>query len=107
MRCGKCCRLDGYVRVRPDEVKKIAHHLNLTVEDVRGRYMEPAARNGEEPEILLDHPNSTDCIFLRDGTECVVQPVKPEQCSTFPTSWSRSGANSYCAALRERRKKEK
>ena len=46
---------------------------------------------------LLDKPNG-ECVFL-DGTNCAVQPVKPQQCRDFPNLWNFPGFEQTCRAV--------
>jgi uncharacterized protein len=38
------------------------------------------------------------CIFLEDN-DCVVQPVKPQQCREFPNLWKFPGFEKTCPAI--------
>ena len=46
---------------------------------------------------LMDKPNG-ECVF-RDGENCAVQPVKPQQCRDFPNLWNFPGFEQACRAL--------
>lgn len=45
---------------------------------------------------LMDRPDGS-CIFL-DGSNCRVQPVKPQQCRDFPNLWNFPGFETICQA---------
>ena len=83
-RCGACCGGDpGYVWVSEDEIKRIARHLELPVEQFHARH---ARRVGLRYSLLeLD---DGDCEFLIRGadgaTGCAIHPVRPLQCRTWP-----------------------
>ena len=47
--------------------------------------------------VLLDKPNG-ECIFL-EGSDCAVQPVKPQQCRDFPNLWNFPGFEKVCHAI--------
>lgn len=107
LRCGECCRLSGYVRVTPQEIARIADYLGMTAAQVRARYVTTFSLDGRRIEILRDRPGTTTCIFLGEENECMIHPVKPEQCRTFPLEWRRPGASLYCAGLRALRQARK
>ena len=46
---------------------------------------------------LIDQPDGA-CIFL-NGQDCVVEPVKPHQCTGFPNDWNFPGWRDACAAI--------
>jgi hypothetical protein len=46
---------------------------------------------------LAEKPNG-ECVFL-EGSNCTVQPVKPQQCRDFPNLWNFAGAEKFCHAL--------
>jgi len=94
-RWGKCCRgAPGYVWVSEEEVGRIARFLGMEEADVGRRFVR---RVGER--LSLKERGDGDCIFYRDG--CLIYPVRPTQCVTFPFwqsnvrtpgDWDRLGA---------------
>ncbi len=46
---------------------------------------------------LMDQPGG-ECIFLQ-GTDCRVQPVKPQQCRDFPNLWNFPGFEKTCRSI--------
>lgn len=95
-RCGECCRGEGFVKAAEQEIIKMAEYLGLSVDKFKEIYVEPSLFN----EYWLKEQPNRDCIFLRDN-ECMVNPVKPEQCREFPFSWSNTDSDSTCPAMRE------
>lgn len=78
--CGRCCTgSPGYVWVTPEDVAKIAAHLNLPIDKFSRKYL----RNVMGKMALLENSKNYDCVFLRDK-KCLVYPVRPKQCRTFP-----------------------
>ena len=78
--CGQCCTgAPGYTWVSDAEIKAIADHLGLSVEEFTKRYLRWA--NGRF--ALLENPRSYDCVFLREK-KCQIYSVRPVQCRTFP-----------------------
>jgi len=76
--CGTCCTGEpGIVYVDQDEADGIASFLDITVEVLKARMLNPfkdgyTAREAEQGR----------CIFYENG--CVIYPVRPIQCVTFP-----------------------
>lgn len=76
--CGTCCTGEpGIVYVDQDEAAGIASFLDITVEVLTERMLDPfkdgyTAREAEQGR----------CIFYENG--CVIYPVRPIQCVTFP-----------------------
>lgn len=94
--CGNCCsNPDGYVTLTAEEAGKIAAYLEITETEFLEKYADldpdgntfklrsftaasiPNGMKMEQP------PKVGDCIFLHDD-RCIVYPVRPLQCSTFP-----------------------
>jgi len=94
-RCTACCRWPGAVRLVNDEIDRIAGFLNLEVRDFVERYTRILPdRTGLS---LVERPNH-ECIFL-EGNQCVIQPVKPDQCAGFPNRWNFPGWTESCHAI--------
>jgi hypothetical protein len=109
-RCGTCCQLSGFVRVKKKEIKAIARFLDLSLAEARERFvtaMGPDGPDERDEEILQDQPGSDRCIFLTDDNQCRVHSVKPAQCRTFPHTWVRAGANLYCSGLKQLAEKKR
>lgn len=78
--CGKCCTgAPGYVWIEPDEILKMASHLQLTVDDFAKQYLRKV--NGSYS--LKERPKTYDCVFL-EGNACSIYELRPKQCRTFP-----------------------
>lgn len=103
--CGKCCTgFPGYVWVEEDEIKAIAGHLNLTIDELAQKYLRTAY--GEVS--LREDPQDFDCVFLKEKKFCSIYPVRPKQCRTYPfwpinlsskEAWE--SAASECEGIRE------
>lgn len=100
--CGNCCRGEGYVRISPEEGRRIAEHLGLSHEDFLARYTrEPEIRSHAEAGDLwlIDKPGpEQECIFLENNL-CAVNPVKPVQCIGFPLKWRTPDVMDYCVGM--------
>ncbi|MEA3506783.1 MAG: YkgJ family cysteine cluster protein [Elusimicrobiota bacterium] len=76
--CGNCCREEGHIAVTSSEINAVSAYFSMSkksflkkhVEKINGRYY-----FNEE----FDEP----CKFLKDG-KCLIYPVRPAQCRTFP-----------------------
>lgn len=78
--CGKCCTgSPGYVWITPEEIEKIADHLNLSLSDFSKRYLRVVNGNYALKERIVTY----DCVFL-DGKQCSIYSLRPKQCKTFP-----------------------
>lgn len=78
--CGQCCTgAPGYTWVNEQEIRDIAQHLNISIEEFSRRYL----RRVKGRLSLLELPKSYDCIFLKDK-KCQIYPVRPTQCRTYP-----------------------
>lgn len=100
--CGNCCRGDGYVRVTPKDIKRMAEYLGITETDFIATYTKTPeipshAEAGDLWVIEKDVPER-DCIFL-ENNRCVVHPVKPVQCIGFPMKWRTPDIMDYCVGM--------
>lgn len=97
-RCGACCRIkDGIVRISDGEVARIAPFLGLTEEDFIARDADLAPdRRGL---VLKSRPDGA-CIYLAEDNRCLIHPVKPDKCRTFPYAWTNPDSAMVCPALR-------
>ena len=95
-RCGNCCRWPGDVRITENEVGRIARFLSLTEEEFIERHTRlNANRTGLS---IIEKPNG-ECVFLEGVNTCLIQPVKPVQCSGFPNEWNFPGWREQCEAI--------
>jgi uncharacterized protein len=95
-RCGNCCRWPGDVRITDAEATQIAHFLNLSEHQFIERYTRlNANRTGLS---IIDKANG-ECVFLEGLNTCLIQPVKPSQCSGFPNEWNFPGWRDQCEAI--------
>ena len=86
-RCTACCRWPGQVCLTEQEITRLASHLQLGEHEFIQQFTRLSTdRRGL---ALNDKPNG-ECIFLA-GSDCSVQPVKPQQCRDFPNLWNFPG----------------
>lgn len=96
LRCGECCRVRGFVRLGAGEADRIAVFLGM---DPRAFAAEYARLAPDRRSLELGEKENGECVFLL-GNECVIHPVKPAQCRTFPNGWRYPGAEEICPACR-------
>ena len=95
-RCGRCCVAgnDYYVYMSDAEAEAIRVHLQLSRRWFRRRYLERL----EEGNLVAASGTDGRCVFLDDGGQCRVYPVRPLQCRSYPfwpevvrsrTAWQR------------------
>ena len=88
--CGNCCAGpgEGYIWITKPEIKMLAEHLDITVDELHKKYLK---REGSRTTII-EEAKSKDCIFLSKSDSkgirgCAIYPVWPNQCRTWPF-WS-------------------
>lgn len=97
MRCGNCCRWDGYVRLTEPDMDAIAQFLGLTPEQFRARY---TRLTRDRKSLSLTEKPDGSCIFL-EGNDCVIHAAKPKQCLGFPNRWHFGGFRQQCRARKK------
>lgn len=93
-RCTACCKWPGQVRITDAEISRMAAHLGLAEHAFIQQYTR--LRADRQGLSIMDKPNG-ECIFLQGG-DCIVQPVKPQQCRDFPNLWNFPGFEQTCRA---------
>lgn len=77
-RCGDCCRgAPGYVWVTAREVERVARFLGMAPGGFRRQFVRRVGHR-----LSLKERDDGDCTFYREG--CLIYPVRPSQCVTFP-----------------------
>lgn len=102
-RCGACCKWEGPVRVSQEEINAIAGFLNIEPgEFIRDHTVLTPDRKSLS---LMEKPDGS-CVYYDDAEKaCIINPVKPAQCSAFPFRWNFPGWDELCAggiALKKR-----
>lgn len=87
--CAACCKMPGRVEITEMEAERMAAHLGEHVEKFRKRYV----RNHNDP-LLLKERSDGSCVFLDKKDKCMVYPVRPAQCRTYPF-WDEVLANDF------------
>lgn len=86
-RCNECCRNRGDLRLTPADVVVICQFLHISVKEMMEKYarIDVDAYGIKQPFIKSKNDFMKTCIFLDEGKEgCLIHPVKPVQCYTFP-----------------------
>lgn len=79
-RCGNCCTgAPGFVWVNPEEIVAIARFLGESTAEVTALYTRVVDRR----RSLREKANG-DCVFYDRQAGCMIYPVRPRQCRTWP-----------------------
>ncbi len=80
--CGGCCQgAPGYVFLSKNDIHRIATYLKLIPRVFLEKYTRQVDFRLRSHYSLIEHPDGR-CIFY-DQT-CLIYPVRPVQCSTYP-----------------------
>jgi Fe-S-cluster containining protein len=102
--CGRCCLdFDGYVFLYEREILRIAHKLNLTLQDCIAKYtdiinseyiiLDRSLKHTKKKVflnslVLKQDEKSGACIFLdMETNKCKIYEVRPYQCRSWPKWW--------------------
>ena len=95
-RCGNCCRWKGCVKVKPDEVDRIAAFLGIQIEVFLDQYTR-LTPDRKHLSLLEKEDGSCQWLIETDGLPaCAIDPVKPVQCRDFPMKWNFPGWENKC-----------
>jgi len=100
LRCGHCCRVAGWVRLRDGEAERIARLLGLKTLDFTSRY---TVLSADRSGLVLTERDDGACIFLDQDQTCMIQDAKPGQCQDYPRRWQRVELDAQCAGRAARR----
>ncbi len=96
-RCGACCRIkDGIVRVSEAEISRIAKFLGMDEAEFVDRETEISP---DRRSLVLKSRADGSCVYLTDDNLCLVNPVKPDKCRTFPLEWRNADSSEVCPAI--------
>ncbi|MHC4662632.1 MAG: YkgJ family cysteine cluster protein [Planctomycetota bacterium] len=81
--CGYCCSGEpGYVWLTEEELHTIARYCGMSASEFRKK----SVRRIRRKHSLREH-NNGDCLMFHPERGCLVYPVRPAQCRTYPF-WS-------------------
>jgi Fe-S-cluster containining protein len=80
---GECCRWGGYVWVTEEEIQAMAELMNMDLDAFANEYVKAAYGKLSLQERLREGEYHC-CLFDPFTNRCLVYPVRPEQCRTFP-----------------------
>ncbi len=80
IRCGRCCTGEpGTVYVGREEISQISDFLKMDEKAFQRQYLYPFRDSYSIKEL----PDGR-CIFFHPEKGCLIHPVKPLQCRTYP-----------------------
>lgn len=81
--CNYCCAgSPGFVFISEKELDEIAAFLKLDLDVLKNSYTRKIIYQGEE-RISLKEKSNFKCVFL-SNEGCLIYPVRPLQCRTYP-----------------------
>lgn len=78
-RCGQCCYGEGGIYLEKEEVERIACFLKMTPISFLSDYCE-----GKNGRIYIKTGDDGFCIFYDQEKSCLIHPVKPRPCFSWP-----------------------
>ena len=103
MRCGSCCRWQGYVRLSDGEILRISEYMGFEAEEFTRTF---TRLTEDRRSLSLIEKEDGSCIFLApDSGYCIINTVKPEQCVSFPLKWNFEGWRDLCSGGRQSQNK--
>ena len=82
---GNCCIGEsGYIWINASEINALALHLNLTVDELKYKYLTKIGYKYSIKEVKLASNNFACCFFNLEKRQCSIYHVRPNQCRTFP-----------------------
>jgi Fe-S-cluster containining protein len=95
MQCQKCCKWEGFVYVSNIRIKEIANFLKVSMDKIIDDFCELQGKR-----LVLKGYGDEDCVFLKkDG--CIIYPVRPMQCRTFPEGWKEGEGAEDCPLVKK------
>ena len=82
--CGQCCKWEGFVIAREDEMAAAAKLLGITLDEFIQKYTKLS--QDRKSLIFTDRADGA-CVFLDDNNRCKIYEARPWQCRTFPHEW--------------------
>ncbi len=82
---GKCCIGEsGNIWINKFEIENLSKHLNITLNDLRIKYLEKRGYKYSIKEVQLSEDNYACVFFNLNKKQCSIYEARPTQCRTFP-----------------------
>ncbi|AXH10154.1 zinc/iron-chelating domain-containing protein [Malaciobacter halophilus] len=82
---GNCCIGEsGYIWINKQEIEVLSKHLNISLEELRVKYLEKVGYKYSLKEVKLKKNNYACVFFDLEKKQCSVYEARPTQCRTFP-----------------------
>ncbi len=82
--CGDCCRWSGSVLLTDRDITQLAAHLGVS----ESEFIEHHTRLAPNRiQLALLDKGDDRCAFL-ENDRCSIYQARPEQCRSFPFTWS-------------------
>lgn len=82
IKCGECCKWDGFVVLTPVDIERISEFLKLSESDFLNNF----TKREQGYIVLINKRGKKECIFLK-GNKCGIWKYKPEQCDKYPLKY--------------------
>lgn len=83
-KCGDCCKWEGHIYLKSDDVKKLSDFLHITINNFLSKY----AKDVGGRMALKDKDENSECVFLKNNI-CEVHGVRPRQCDEYPVQYDK------------------
>ncbi len=82
---GNCCIGEsGNIWINRVEIENLSKYLNITLEELRDKYLEKRGYKYSIKEVQLAKDNYACIFFDFNKKQCSIYKVRPIQCKTFP-----------------------
>lgn len=82
---GNCCIGEsGYIWINAQEINTLATHLDISLEELRSKYLEKKGYKYSIKEVKLAEDNYACVFFNLEKKQCTIYEARPIQCRTFP-----------------------
>ena len=82
---GNCCIGEsGYIWINAQEINTLATHLDISLEELRSKYLEKKGYKYSIKEVKLAEDNYACTFFDLEKRQCSIYEARPIQCRTFP-----------------------
>ena len=85
-----CCKMAGYVEVRPADIRRLAKYLGLSVREFEKKHIVKVTRAGKKRIKEAD----ITCQFLGKDRSCTVYEARPTNCRGY-VCWDQDDKTVY------------